>query len=261
MALTAALEMHALVAASRGDSRCDSSSSVALAALAVSCSAQAPDAERQRRRRPRRAVPARRRRCRRCSTPRCRRSRRAPASGSSTSTTGEEAAVRGDEVFNSASVIKIPVAIQALEMAEAKRLDLGKRLTLTAADVRGGSGIFRYHDAGLQPTDPRRPAADDHHQRQHRHRPVDRAGRRRGQRQRLARQRRLRRRHEAHPDHRRALRQVQRAGAHRRPQRQDQRRQQLLAGRADAAGHRPHARGRSSGGRCRRRRAPRSCCG
>jgi beta-lactamase class A len=66
--------------------------------------------------------------------------------------TGEEAAVRADEVFNSASVIKIPVAVQALEMADTKRLDLGTRLTLTAADVRGGSGIFRYHDAGLQPT-------------------------------------------------------------------------------------------------------------
>ena len=60
--------------------------------------------------------------------------------------------MRADEVFNSASVIKIPVAVQALEMADTKRLDLGKRLTLTAADVRGGSGIFRYHDAGLQPT-------------------------------------------------------------------------------------------------------------
>jgi beta-lactamase class A len=67
-------------------------------------------------------------------------------------TTGEEGAVRADEVFNSASVIKIPVAIQALEMADMKRLELGRRLTLTAGDVRGGSGIFRYHDAGLQPT-------------------------------------------------------------------------------------------------------------
>lgn len=67
-------------------------------------------------------------------------------------TTGEEGAVRADEVFNSASVIKIPVAVQALELADMKRLDLGKRLTLSAADVRGGSGIFRYHDAGLQPT-------------------------------------------------------------------------------------------------------------
>ncbi|MGE0362012.1 MAG: serine hydrolase, partial [Vicinamibacterales bacterium] len=67
-------------------------------------------------------------------------------------TTGEEGAVRADEVFNSASVIKIPVAVQALEMAEMKRLDLNRRLTLRPADVRGGSGIFRYHDAGLQPT-------------------------------------------------------------------------------------------------------------
>jgi beta-lactamase class A len=67
-------------------------------------------------------------------------------------TTGEEAAVRADEVFNSASVIKIPVAVQALEMADAKRLDLTKRLTLSPADVRGGSGILRYHDAGLRPT-------------------------------------------------------------------------------------------------------------
>jgi len=67
-------------------------------------------------------------------------------------TTGEEGAVRADEVFNSASVIKIPVAVQALELADMKRLALNRRLTLTAADVRGGSGIFRYHDAGLQPT-------------------------------------------------------------------------------------------------------------
>ena len=67
-------------------------------------------------------------------------------------TTGEIGAVRDDETFNSASVIKIPVAVQALEMADARTLDLGARLTLTAADVRGGSGVLRYHDPGLQPT-------------------------------------------------------------------------------------------------------------
>jgi beta-lactamase class A len=66
--------------------------------------------------------------------------------------TGEEGAVRADEVFNSASVIKIPVAVQALEMADAGTLNLATRLTLRPEDVRGGSGIFRYHDAGLQPT-------------------------------------------------------------------------------------------------------------
>ena len=67
-------------------------------------------------------------------------------------TTGEEASVNADDTFNSASVIKIPVAVQALEMVDAGTLKLSSRTTLRAEDVRGGSGIFRYHDAGLQPT-------------------------------------------------------------------------------------------------------------
>ncbi len=67
-------------------------------------------------------------------------------------TTGEEGAVNADQMFNSASVIKIPVAAQALEMVDAGTLSLARRLTLRAEDVRGGSGIFRYHDPGLQPT-------------------------------------------------------------------------------------------------------------
>ncbi len=67
-------------------------------------------------------------------------------------TTGEVASVNADETFNSASVIKIPVAVQALEMVDAGSLTLSDRTVLRAEDVRGGSGIFRYHDAGLQPT-------------------------------------------------------------------------------------------------------------
>ncbi|HXG88907.1 MAG TPA: serine hydrolase [Vicinamibacterales bacterium] len=67
-------------------------------------------------------------------------------------TTGEEAGVRADETFNSASVIKIPVLMLAYQMAEKGILSLEQRMTITAGDVRGGSGIFRYHDAGLQPT-------------------------------------------------------------------------------------------------------------
>jgi beta-lactamase class A len=67
-------------------------------------------------------------------------------------TTGEEASVRGDETFNSASVIKIPVMVLAFRMADQRRLSLAERVTIRAEDVRGGSGIFRYHDAGLQPT-------------------------------------------------------------------------------------------------------------
>jgi len=67
-------------------------------------------------------------------------------------TLGDEAGVRADETFNSASVIKIPVAVLAFRMAEKGELSLAQRITINASDVRGGSGIFRYHDPGLQPT-------------------------------------------------------------------------------------------------------------
>ena len=32
------------------------------------------------------------------------------------------------------------------------RINLDERITIRKEDIRGGSGIFRYHDAGLQPT-------------------------------------------------------------------------------------------------------------
>jgi len=67
-------------------------------------------------------------------------------------TTGEEAAVRADEAFNSASVIKIPVMVLAFQMADNGALSLSERITINASDFRGGSGIFRYNDPGLQPT-------------------------------------------------------------------------------------------------------------
>jgi beta-lactamase class A len=65
---------------------------------------------------------------------------------------GEEAFVRPDERFNSASVIKIPVMVMAYQMAEKGTLDLNARVTIGKADRRGGSGVLRYHDLGLQPT-------------------------------------------------------------------------------------------------------------
>lgn len=67
-------------------------------------------------------------------------------------TTGEEAGTRANETFNSASVIKIPVLVLAMQMADNGALSLTDRITITAADFRGGSGIFRYNDPGLQPT-------------------------------------------------------------------------------------------------------------
>src|SRR5688572_31353641 len=67
-------------------------------------------------------------------------------------TTGETAGVRDAEMFNSASVIKIPVLVLAFQMADKGALNLDERLLIRKEDIRGGSGIFRYHDAGLQPT-------------------------------------------------------------------------------------------------------------
>jgi beta-lactamase class A len=67
-------------------------------------------------------------------------------------TSGDEAGVRADEVFNSASVIKLAVLVLAYREADSGALALGERITLKKDDVRGGSGIFRYHDPGLQPT-------------------------------------------------------------------------------------------------------------
>lgn len=67
-------------------------------------------------------------------------------------TLGEEAGVRADDTFNTASVIKIPVLVLAMQMADKGQLSLAERITITAADVRGGTGVFRYLDPGLQPT-------------------------------------------------------------------------------------------------------------
>lgn len=67
-------------------------------------------------------------------------------------TTGEEAGVRAGDTFNSASVIKLPVLVLAYQLADKGALSLDERITIGKDDVRGGSGVFRYHDAGLQPT-------------------------------------------------------------------------------------------------------------
>lgn len=67
-------------------------------------------------------------------------------------TTGEEAGVRANDAFNSASVIKLPILALAMQQVDAGTRSLSTRLTITAASKRGGSGIFEGFDAGLQPT-------------------------------------------------------------------------------------------------------------
>jgi beta-lactamase class A len=67
-------------------------------------------------------------------------------------TTGEEAAVRADESFNSQSVIKVPIMVRAFQLAEEGKLRLDERVTLGRADLRDGTGVFQYADLGLAPT-------------------------------------------------------------------------------------------------------------
>ena len=66
--------------------------------------------------------------------------------------TGEEAAVRADQDFSTASVIKLAFMVRAYQLADRKELELDERITLTRAHLRHGTGVFQYHDAGLQPT-------------------------------------------------------------------------------------------------------------
>lgn len=66
--------------------------------------------------------------------------------------TGEQASVRGNEEFESASTIKVAVMVLAFRLVDQKKLDLDERYVIKPADYRGGSGIFRYKDPGLNPT-------------------------------------------------------------------------------------------------------------
>ena len=66
--------------------------------------------------------------------------------------TGEEAAVRADDSFNSQSVIKIPIMVRAFQLAEQGKLNLDERVTIGRAELRDGSGIFQFNDLGLTPT-------------------------------------------------------------------------------------------------------------
>src|SRR5262245_10337203 len=62
--------------------------------------------------------------------------------------TGEEAGVRADELFNSASTRKVPIMIMAFQQAEQGKLDMAERLTVKRSDFRTGTGILQYHDPG-----------------------------------------------------------------------------------------------------------------
>jgi beta-lactamase class A len=66
--------------------------------------------------------------------------------------TGEEVALNADAVFDTMSVIKIPMMVEAFRQIEAGRYALTDRVTVKESDMRFGTGILRSLDPGAQVT-------------------------------------------------------------------------------------------------------------
>jgi beta-lactamase class A len=66
--------------------------------------------------------------------------------------TGESVAVRGDEPFPSASLIKVAVLVTLLDEVRRGNVGLDERVTMIRRDRVPGSGILFSLDSGLQPT-------------------------------------------------------------------------------------------------------------
>ncbi len=60
-------------------------------------------------------------------------------------TTGEAFDLNADEVMQTASLIKLPIMVEAYRQADEKKTDLGKMLTLTKDDKVPGSGVLTSH--------------------------------------------------------------------------------------------------------------------
>ncbi|BAS28850.1 serine hydrolase [Limnochorda pilosa] len=59
---------------------------------------------------------------------------------------------RAAETFPAASVIKLPILVEAFRQAEEGRLDLARRVPLRTEDQVGGSGVLKELEPGLEPT-------------------------------------------------------------------------------------------------------------
>jgi beta-lactamase class A len=66
--------------------------------------------------------------------------------------TGEEIAIDADSVYETFSVIKIPIMAEVLRQAEAGKFSLDDRITLKASDERLPSGLLYTLQPGLNPT-------------------------------------------------------------------------------------------------------------
>ncbi|MGH9816447.1 MAG: serine hydrolase [Candidatus Acidiferrales bacterium] len=67
-------------------------------------------------------------------------------------TTGEEIAADADTVYETFSVIKVPIMAEVFRQAAAGKLSLSDRVTLQASDARLPSGVLHTMEPGLNPT-------------------------------------------------------------------------------------------------------------
>jgi beta-lactamase class A len=66
--------------------------------------------------------------------------------------TGLELNWNADEMFQTASTLKVPLLYELYRQADAGEIDLQERVTLRHADRVPGSGVYQHLDDGLQPT-------------------------------------------------------------------------------------------------------------
>lgn len=66
--------------------------------------------------------------------------------------TQEEVSIHGDRLFQTASVVKVPILATLYDLAEKGEIDLTRRIQLEDEDYVPGSGVFKAMDSGIQPT-------------------------------------------------------------------------------------------------------------
>lgn len=64
--------------------------------------------------------------------------------------TGERLALRGDETFSTASLIKVAILVTAYDLAEKGQLDLNGPVSMLGIDQVPGSGVLQFMHPGLQ---------------------------------------------------------------------------------------------------------------
>lgn len=63
--------------------------------------------------------------------------------------TGEQLALRGDETFSTASLIKVPILVTLYDLADKKELSLADPLTVLKIDQVPGSGVLQFMKPGM----------------------------------------------------------------------------------------------------------------